>query len=676
MRTTLACQWCRKSKIKCHHEGVAPCRLCEIAGRQDCTLTIPVVQSKKRQRHGESTKDEGQPSSVRAGQIAHGHDPETTLAYGYTASPDARSRPKGHGLPHALPERAVLMEACELLFKLFPEFGFLHRPTFIDQLQNNQLDPVKLCAILCVTSRYMPRLVARHGSPNQAADYYAQEASKPIMDRVVDRPDPDTVQILLLLGLHDWGSCRSFRAWMYTGMAIRMAQALQVTLQETMDPTLTTTGSSTPAVWSLQQECTRRTIWACFVMDCLLGGGKHRPQSFQSVKLSLVLPMGETDFTFESQPTAEPGYLSRLAPGSAAPSYEHGLLDCDASLSTIIRGLDIWSTLSSWICAGGRRLEAGSVYSSPWNEASLWHRTKTALHLWKNGMSHRLHYSIDNKHLQAHILQSQGEPFVFINLLYHLNSIFLHREYVPFLPHRCQRPQGPIDPPFLVDEAPHDWWRLYSRVLFDSAASIVDIVRAAEDRRMQCKTIFISFGIYSSAATLLYAHAWPHMAPDATDVLSRYEWAFEWLQNASGIWTMVKGWIETLNTLSTLYDRIKRDKVKYRNLGREQMIRLEDQVQRFAEVENPKSPNQTLGGHGAAEALLTLAQGQSEAQERLSVPDGAITHTDPNPNMYGDDAQISFELPDDFAYDPHSLLASQDLLASIMGDSRGDWSYA
>lgn len=46
MRTTLACQWCRSSKIKCQHNGTAPCWACASRPGRECVLSRPGRQNK------------------------------------------------------------------------------------------------------------------------------------------------------------------------------------------------------------------------------------------------------------------------------------------------------------------------------------------------------------------------------------------------------------------------------------------------------------------------------------------------------------------------------------------------------------------------------------------------------------------------------------------------------
>lgn len=116
-----------------------------------------------------------------------------------------------------LPTSALMLQACDLLQTHFLEFGFLHRPSFIDQLLNGSVETARLHAILSVTARFMPSLVSQHGGPEAAGSFHAVKAETTVMSHVLDSPDPATVQSLLLISLHHWGACNGSRAWMLAG---------------------------------------------------------------------------------------------------------------------------------------------------------------------------------------------------------------------------------------------------------------------------------------------------------------------------------------------------------------------------------------------------------------------------------------------------------------------------
>lgn len=110
-----------------------------------------------------------------------------------------------------------MLQAFNLLQSCFPEFGFLHRPSFADQLLAGDVETARLHAILSVTARFMPSLVSIHGGPEAASNHYATKAETTVMTRVLDTPDPAIIQSLLLISLHHWGACNGSRAWMLAG---------------------------------------------------------------------------------------------------------------------------------------------------------------------------------------------------------------------------------------------------------------------------------------------------------------------------------------------------------------------------------------------------------------------------------------------------------------------------
>ena len=92
------------------------------------------------------------------------------------------------------------------------------------------------------------------------------------------------VQTLLLLALHDFGAKEGQKAWMFAGMAMRMASALRLNREVDEDSVgeEDTTGgeelqiaygdperlpvSKANVSWT-EREVRRRTFWACFIMD-------------------------------------------------------------------------------------------------------------------------------------------------------------------------------------------------------------------------------------------------------------------------------------------------------------------------------------------------------------------------------------------------------------------------
>jgi hypothetical protein len=87
-------------------------------------------------------------------------------------------------------------------------------------------------------------------------------------------------------------------------MATRMAQGIYSRMKaNTKD--VSGVNSST------QQEMITRSVWTCFVLDCMLRCGRYGPQSAQVEVLDIPLPMSEDDFNIGIESTLRPTFLAR-----------------------------------------------------------------------------------------------------------------------------------------------------------------------------------------------------------------------------------------------------------------------------------------------------------------------------------------------------------------------------
>ncbi|KAJ5887949.1 hypothetical protein N7495_007990 [Penicillium taxi] len=558
----------------------------------------------------------------------------------------------------------------------FPEFGFLHKPTFLEYDYNDELSSLKLCAVMALCARYMPETVSLYGSPLAASNHFAGYVRKEVMEHVAVHADIEIIQTLVLLGLHDWGCCNGFSAWIYIGMAIRTGQMLQARLEEIGK-------SQKEQPNTVLRETIHRTIWACFVIDCMLGCGKHRVRTFEAEKVKIPLPINDEDYVFGNDSSPNPTYLTKLvfegyAQSLQSPSQKLGVEYC---LSLTIQGFDIWSKLSQWICTGGRGGDLPSSHDPPWKETTFWYRTMTSLENWRASLSPRLLYSSGGHNLLAHIARNQGESFATINLLYYLMVIFLNREYIPFFPHRIKSPCGPTDPPLLKEQAPPGWWDRGSIELFGAASSIIKLLQSLQQHGIQLQTPFTSFCVFSAATTLSYANAWPHMAPGFQNAGELYTWGLKWLIESSELWKIAEGWCDTLTSVSQLYIRIKKDTSRFCDVGREPFIDLEDSIQRFAETESGRIP--------AANILVSLSRKAPQAtKDKEKTSASRVSHEtrlcDVSPGTIetqeveeSRDESLRSNEGTPFAQSTHSeyiseeFADSQDIIASMMGEGAG-----
>ena len=120
-----------------------------------------------------------------------------------------------------------------------------------------------LLAMFSIASRYstVSALPPEPGAMWPAGDNYMQDA-KVILDSSYAQSRPSTCQALLLLGYREIGIGAMAQAWLYIGMAVRMAQDLG--LHKNADQW----NSVRTALFTHEELQERRRIWyGCVVMD-------------------------------------------------------------------------------------------------------------------------------------------------------------------------------------------------------------------------------------------------------------------------------------------------------------------------------------------------------------------------------------------------------------------------
>jgi hypothetical protein len=119
--------------------------------------------------------------------------------------------------------------------------------------------------------------------------------------------------------------------------------------------------------------------------------------------------------------------------------------------------------------------------------------------------------------LSAHITSRTSSPYALMHVIYFLCLILLHREFVPFIPIRLSKPEGPLDPPIFHPEEhdiPPGWWEESARNCFRSARNIMEIARTCQDWGVLIETPMIGFAIYTVSFVGVYCMNFPHMDPD------------------------------------------------------------------------------------------------------------------------------------------------------------------
>ncbi|KAG0225608.1 hypothetical protein BGW42_004216 [Actinomortierella wolfii] len=188
--------------------------------------------------------------------------------------------PPSHPLTGYLPEdnvdigQQLVMPAPDVIDHLLevhfghvhPVLPMLHYKTLSDQIHQKKSAPHLTFAILGLASRFSNNPVFRNpqpGIPRPPCTIFYERA-KFFIKNEYDNSQMSTIQALLLMAVQQMGFCESQRAWLYVGMAIRMAQDLGLNKEPSdqekeRDPVLA--------------ELRKRTWWSCYVVERLVCAG-------------------------------------------------------------------------------------------------------------------------------------------------------------------------------------------------------------------------------------------------------------------------------------------------------------------------------------------------------------------------------------------------------------------
>ncbi|KAK7903801.1 hypothetical protein LTR67_001821 [Exophiala xenobiotica] len=401
-------------------------------------------------------------------------------------------------------------------------------------------------------------------------------------------------------------------------MATRLAQAMGLAVDQDLD---TTPGSLGPALQAEEQnagirhlngrtqtsytttelEIRRRTLWSCYIIDTYLSGGKNRTQMLGVKDLKIRLPCSQRAFIFGE--SVETGLLaeqllqatgsdhvrdarsSRGTPSKATDGGRRlrkgGNDDCwkssegDNVLSRVVHIIQIWRGVSKWTCDGGRRVER----YPPWDERCTFHRLDQSLRHFHSSLPRHLQYSFTN--LSAHATSNTSTPYTLMHVIYLLSVLLLNRDYLPFIPVRCSKPMGPLDPPlFLGPEytTPPSFWEDSARDLARAARKIVDLLRWCRDLNMLPETPMIGFALYNVGFMGIYCLNFPSMDPEGYISAKSYSTtsahqrggessggaqaaqdALDMIRNMRSRLRMASGWFKTLGFVQNYYARLVQD---------------------------------------------------------------------------------------------------------------------
>ncbi|KAK0714677.1 fungal-specific transcription factor domain-containing protein [Lasiosphaeris hirsuta] len=531
LRSSIACQRCRKSKIKCNNSGGdAPCETC-IRNGKECTYPEVTPAPPKRPEPPAGIKTEQGSERKRLRKIDDIAKMDGTV-------PAAIFAEEVLSAPYL--SETIWSQIFDIYRVHFAtELPFLHLATLKEKMnskfRSKQSDTspeinLVLLGILTLTARFhttlvsyvttprtapavsgapKARLVGSSQDPSAASEYYAEVLTKALggLRTSMTVASVERVQAFLMLGLYEWSQARpkigGMGAWMYVGVAIRMAQALGLGEGDRegksfRSPTATvpSKASMTQSQMMIAKEIRRRTMFSCLILDRLLGCGKGRVSTIRSEDLQIQLPCSEVAFDL-----SEDVYTGFLKP---PPEEKMRAPANDSVLSRFVRLVDIWGEISKWSFAGGRHTEK----EAPWTENSTFCHLRLKLKAFYEELPELFQWSTSNYY--KHENHQASSVYVSLHMLGAVCRIMLHREYIPFIPIRCDKPRGPLDEPtFTEGEEPLGFWDESAEEVFLAARDIVDLIDICRDKLPM--SALVLFAVWTAAFVGVYAVCFPHM---------------------------------------------------------------------------------------------------------------------------------------------------------------------
>ncbi|KAI9305582.1 fungal-specific transcription factor domain-containing protein [Cunninghamella echinulata] len=206
---------------------------------------------------------------------------------GYGHKTASTSSKPDHLDPLALPPSDLSEHLIDLYFKHFyPLLPLFYKRQLIPLGEPKEtISPLLLNAIYAVASRFSTDVRVRSDPKSQdtAGDVFFERA-KCLLDDYYDVPRISTVQALLLLSSHQQGAMKSARAWLYCGLAFRMA--LDLGLHRNSEH------------WNItpeERERRKRVFWCCFIVDRLTTAIYGRALCFEERDCDVPFPTVDDD---------------------------------------------------------------------------------------------------------------------------------------------------------------------------------------------------------------------------------------------------------------------------------------------------------------------------------------------------------------------------------------------
>lgn len=314
--------------------------------------------------------------------------------------------------------------------------------------------------------------------------------AREIVTRRYEWPNITVLTCLLILGLHEFGTCHGGRSWSLGGQAIRMAFALQLHKDLEYDPTRSNPGVQLSFI---DREIRRRTMWACFLMDRFNSSGTDRPMFIKEETLKIQLPIKEKLFQLDMPGPTED--LDGRSPHSATDDEQQfsNPKDNMGVAAYMIRSIALWGRIITFLNQGGKDADHHLMWDTDSEYTTLVKQAEDFADELPDGLK----YTSENLHL--HDTEGMANQFLFLHISIQQNILFMNRFAV-------SSPTG-----LSQMDVPKSFVTKAGAKAFAAANRISDLLRGADKYMIAAPFVgycaFLSstvhiFGVFSGNATV------------------------------------------------------------------------------------------------------------------------------------------------------------------------------
>jgi hypothetical protein len=288
---------------------------------------------------------------------------------------------------------------------------------------------------------------------------WAAEARDIVMKRY-DWPNITILTCLLLLALHEFGTCYGGRSWALGGMAIRMAYTLQLHKDLDHDPFIR---KGKPELSFIDREIRRRTMWACFLMDRFTSSGTNRPMFMKEETIKAQLPIKEQYFQLDIEGPTEDLHGKVPRPVSSDTGQLSNAKENMGVAAYMLRSIALWGRIVIYLFQSGRELENRPL----WDPEAKFARLAKEADEFITTLPDSLKYTQEN--LSTHDTEGLASQFSFLHVSIQQNILFLNHIAAHGTP--GGRPHS---------EAPRDFIANASAKAVEAAKRISELLRDAQ----------------------------------------------------------------------------------------------------------------------------------------------------------------------------------------------------